>query len=199
MYPRTVKVRSKSGTVNEFCRGEAYREGGVVKQRGVADLGRKGPPPRGAPQAPAALTGEDRDPADPLPGEGPTGADPSSFGPCSISWASGASATNSSDGPKTSCSPTALSCSSPTGSSPRPVSRARRLARDRLRLPDRKGRRFHLPPVIAAGGSTASIPASSTPGTVPSINSMAAGKDQIEVAASPPPRPLRPQARPGAL
>ena len=42
MYPRTVKVRSKSGTVNEYVRVvEAYREGSKVKQRVVADLGRK--------------------------------------------------------------------------------------------------------------------------------------------------------------
>src|SRR5512143_502474 len=42
MYPRTVKVRSTSGTVNEYVRVvEAYREGGKVKQRVVADLGRK--------------------------------------------------------------------------------------------------------------------------------------------------------------
>jgi len=42
MYPRTVKVRSQNGTVNEYVRVvEAYREGGKVKQRVVADLGRK--------------------------------------------------------------------------------------------------------------------------------------------------------------
>jgi transposase len=42
MYPRTVKVRSSRGTVNEYVRVvEAYREGGKVKQRVVADLGRK--------------------------------------------------------------------------------------------------------------------------------------------------------------
>src|SRR4051812_19187668 len=42
MYPRTGKVRSSSGTVNEYVRVvEAYREGGKVKQRVVADLGRK--------------------------------------------------------------------------------------------------------------------------------------------------------------
>src|SRR3954453_9946564 len=42
MYPRTVKVRSKSGTVNEYVRVvEAYREDRKVKQRVVADLGRK--------------------------------------------------------------------------------------------------------------------------------------------------------------
>src|SRR3954453_8482670 len=42
MYPRTVKVRSSSGTVNEYVRVvEAYRDGGKVKQRVVVDLGRK--------------------------------------------------------------------------------------------------------------------------------------------------------------
>jgi transposase len=42
MYPRTVKVRSQNGTVHEYIRVvEAYRDGGKVKQRVVADLGRK--------------------------------------------------------------------------------------------------------------------------------------------------------------
>ena len=42
MYSRTVKVRSKNGTINEYVRVvEAYREDGKVKQRVVADLGRK--------------------------------------------------------------------------------------------------------------------------------------------------------------
>ena len=42
MYVRTIKVRSSNGTVNEYVRVvEAYREGGKVKQRVVADLGRK--------------------------------------------------------------------------------------------------------------------------------------------------------------
>jgi transposase len=42
MYPRTVKVRSKNGSVHEYVRVvEAYRDGGKVKQRVVADLGRK--------------------------------------------------------------------------------------------------------------------------------------------------------------
>ena len=37
MYPRTVRVRSSSGTVNEYVRVvEAYREDGKVKQRVVA-------------------------------------------------------------------------------------------------------------------------------------------------------------------
>ena len=42
MYPRAIKVRSSNGTVNEYVRiVEAYREDGKVKQRVVADLGRK--------------------------------------------------------------------------------------------------------------------------------------------------------------
>jgi transposase len=42
MYPRTIKVRSSSGAVHEYVRVvEAFREGGKVKQRVVADLGRK--------------------------------------------------------------------------------------------------------------------------------------------------------------
>ena len=40
MYPRTVKVRSSSGTVHEYVRVvAAYREAGKVKPRVVADLG----------------------------------------------------------------------------------------------------------------------------------------------------------------
>jgi transposase len=42
MYLRTVKVRSSSGALNEYVRVvEAYRENGKVKQRTVAELGRK--------------------------------------------------------------------------------------------------------------------------------------------------------------
>jgi transposase len=42
MYPRTVKVRSSSGAIHEYIRiVEAYRQDGQVKQRVVADLGRK--------------------------------------------------------------------------------------------------------------------------------------------------------------
>jgi len=42
MYPRTVKVRSPNGTAHEYVRVvEAYRDAGKVKQRVVADLGRK--------------------------------------------------------------------------------------------------------------------------------------------------------------
>ncbi len=42
MYTRIVKVRTSSGNVIEYVRVvEAYRDGGKVKQRVVADLGRK--------------------------------------------------------------------------------------------------------------------------------------------------------------
>ena len=42
MYLRTVKVRSSSGFINEYVRVvEAYRDNGKVKQRTLADLGRK--------------------------------------------------------------------------------------------------------------------------------------------------------------
>ena len=72
MYPRTVKVRSKSGTVNEYVRVvEAYREGGKVKQRVVADLGRKDLLLEVLPKLRRLLTGADRDPADPQFGEAP--------------------------------------------------------------------------------------------------------------------------------
>src|ERR1700686_2607280 len=100
MYPRTVKVRSSSGTVNQYVRiVEAYREGGKVKQRVVADLGRKDLLAEILPKLQRLLTGD-------------TGADS----------ASGPSSTRTSGTPKASRSPTAPSCSSPTGSSPPPVS-----------------------------------------------------------------------------
>src|SRR5208337_170154 len=42
MFIRTVKVPSSNGTVNEYVRVvEAYRDNGKVKQRVIADLGRK--------------------------------------------------------------------------------------------------------------------------------------------------------------
>src|SRR4051794_29241912 len=72
MYPRTVKVRSSSGTVNEYVRVvEAYREGGKVKQRVVADLGRKDLLIEVLPKLRRLLTGEAPDPADPRFGEAP--------------------------------------------------------------------------------------------------------------------------------
>jgi transposase len=72
MYPRTVKVRSSSGTVNEYVRVvEAYREDGKVKQRVVADLGRKDLLLEILPKLRRLLTGEATDPEDPQFGEAP--------------------------------------------------------------------------------------------------------------------------------
>jgi transposase len=60
MYARTVKIRSSSGTVHEYVRVvEAYREGGKVKQRVVADLGRKDLLVEILPKLRRLLTGED--------------------------------------------------------------------------------------------------------------------------------------------
>jgi transposase len=80
MYPRTVRVRSSSGTVNEYVRiVEAYREDGKVKQRVVADLGRKDLLIEVLPKLRKLLTGEDDshapDPANPQV------ADASNWGP----------------------------------------------------------------------------------------------------------------------
>jgi transposase len=74
MYPRTVKVRSSSGTVNEYVRVvEAYREDGKVKQRVVADLGRKDLLLQVLPKLRRLLTGatvgQESDPADPQVGD----------------------------------------------------------------------------------------------------------------------------------
>src|SRR5438045_9762026 len=70
MYPRTVKVRSTSGTINEYVRVvEAYREGGKVKQRVVADLGRKDLLVEVLHKLRRLLSGETRDPVDPQFGE----------------------------------------------------------------------------------------------------------------------------------
>ena len=72
MYPRTVNVRSKSGTGNEYVRVvEAYREGGKVEQRVVADRGRQDLLLEVRPKLRRLLTGADRDPADPQFGEAP--------------------------------------------------------------------------------------------------------------------------------
>ena len=72
MYPRTVKVRSKNGTVNEYVRVvEAYRQDGKVKQRVVADLGRKDLLLEVLPKLRRLLDGEHHDPEDPQFGEAP--------------------------------------------------------------------------------------------------------------------------------
>src|SRR5437763_762930 len=69
MYPRTLKVRSSRGTVNEYVRVvEAYRDRGKVKQRVVADLGRKDLLIDILPKLKRLLTGggpEDSSPTDP--------------------------------------------------------------------------------------------------------------------------------------
>jgi transposase len=80
MYPRTVRVRSSSGTVNEYVRVvEAYREDGKVKQRVVADLGRKDLLIEVLPKLRKLLTGE-HDGKAPDPAE-PQVADASNWGP----------------------------------------------------------------------------------------------------------------------
>jgi transposase len=67
MYARTVKVRSSSGTVNEYVRVvEAYREDGKVKQRVVADLGRKDLLIELLPKLRRLLTGDDGGEGDPM-------------------------------------------------------------------------------------------------------------------------------------
>src|SRR4051812_45288551 len=114
MYPRTVKVRSSSGTVNEYVRVvEAYREGGKVKQRVVADLERKDLLVAILPKL-RLLTGDDvieaGTTAEPISPRPRIGGRSSSSGPCSSSWASGPSSTNTSDVPKASRSPTAPLC-----------------------------------------------------------------------------------------
>ena len=66
MYPRTVKVRSQNGTVHEYVRVvEAYRDDGKVKQRVVADLGRKDLLVELLPKLRRLLDGDSGDLADP--------------------------------------------------------------------------------------------------------------------------------------
>jgi transposase len=86
MYPRTVKVRSSSGTVNEYVRVvEAYRDNGKVKQRVVADLGRKDLLIEILPKLRKLLTGEaDSQTRD---ADQPQVADASTWGPVLVSRA----------------------------------------------------------------------------------------------------------------
>ncbi len=80
MYPRTVKVRSSSGAVNEYVRVvEAYREGGKVKQRVVADLGRKDLLVEVLPKLQRLLAGDAVD--EPNSGDDPLVIDASTWGP----------------------------------------------------------------------------------------------------------------------
>ncbi|MCY2955326.1 MAG: hypothetical protein NTU53_25645, partial [Planctomycetota bacterium] len=60
VYLRTVKVPSSSGKINEYVRlVEAYRQDGKVKQRVVADLGRKDVLAALLPQLQRLLRGDD--------------------------------------------------------------------------------------------------------------------------------------------
>jgi len=66
MYVRIVKVPSSSGTVNEYVRVvEAYRQDGKVKQRVIADLGRKDMLQQLLPSLERVLRGEPRLPEQP--------------------------------------------------------------------------------------------------------------------------------------
>jgi transposase len=80
MYLRTVKVRSSSGTTNEYVRAvEAYREDGKVKQRTIADLGRKDLLAAVFPKLQRLLSGES-DSQD-VPSSDPKVLDASTWGP----------------------------------------------------------------------------------------------------------------------
>jgi transposase len=80
MYLRTIKVRSSNGTVNEYVRAvESYREDGKVKQRTIADLGRKDLLARVFPKL-RRLVGGTGDPQD-APSSDPQILDASTWGP----------------------------------------------------------------------------------------------------------------------
>jgi transposase len=79
MYLRTVKVRSSSGSINEYVRVvEAYRDNGKVKQRTLADLGRKDLLVEILPKLQRFLGG---DPGDTTDAKGPDFLDASTWGP----------------------------------------------------------------------------------------------------------------------
>jgi transposase len=86
MYARTVKVRSSRGTVHEYVRiVEAFREDGKVRQRVVADLGRKDLLVEILPKLRRLLAGEsDSDSGDPAP---PQVSDASTWGPALVARA----------------------------------------------------------------------------------------------------------------
>jgi len=83
MYPRTVKVRASNGTVHEYVRiVEAFREDGKVRQRVVADLGRKDLLVEILPELHRLLAGQsDSDSGDPAP---PQVSEASTWGPVLI-------------------------------------------------------------------------------------------------------------------
>ena len=80
MYLRTIKVRSSNGTVNEYVRAvESYREDGKVKQRTIADLGRKDLLSQVFPKLRRLLGGENDYPD--VPASDPQILDASTWGP----------------------------------------------------------------------------------------------------------------------
>jgi transposase len=80
MYLRTVKVRSSNGTINEYVRAvESYREDGKVKQRTIADLGRKDLLARVFPKLRRLVDGDSR--AQDAPSTDPKILDASTWGP----------------------------------------------------------------------------------------------------------------------
>jgi transposase len=84
MYIRTVKVPSSSGAINEYVRiVESYRDGGKVKQRTIADLGRKDVLASLLPQLERVLRGDTSVPAEHAAdvGEGVEVLDASTWGP----------------------------------------------------------------------------------------------------------------------
>ena len=127
MYLRTIKVRSSSGSINEYVRlVEAYRDNGRVKQRTLADLGRKDLLVEILPKLQRFLGG---DRADAGEAEDPDILDASTWvpvlavllGPCSTNSGCGPSSTRRSVRPRVCRSPTGRSSWSPIGSSAPPA------------------------------------------------------------------------------
>ena len=82
MYLRTVKVRPSSGTVNEYVRVvEAFRQDGKVKQRVVADFGRKDLLVEVLPKLQRLLGGQDGSATSKAEADDPDVLDASTWGP----------------------------------------------------------------------------------------------------------------------
>lgn len=123
MFVRTVKVPSSSGTVNEYVRiVESYRDGGRVKQRTIADLGRRDLLARLLPQLERILRGDIANQDLDVPREEAARVEvleATTWGPVLVvralltSWVCGRSSTNCSAPATTNRSPTALLFSSP--------------------------------------------------------------------------------------
>ncbi len=113
MYLRTVKVRSSSGSINEYVRVvEAYRDHGKVKQRTLADLGRKDLLVEILPKLQRFLCGDRADTAE---AEDPDILDASTWGPVLVVRTR---STNSGCGPSSTRRSVRLrACRSPIGRS----------------------------------------------------------------------------------